>query len=213
MEKKLLRGLVIFLLLPIFLTACILQEKGEEQNMFLESNPNHRAVLVIAFRGFQDFEYQDTKIALEALNIRTVTISSKIGEAIGKFGQSVNIEKTFSDIELDRFGAVIFIGGPGASDYIEDDSAHQFIHQAIEKDKVLGAICLAPTILAQAGVLKNRKATVWSSPLNKETIEMLEKGQAIYIDESIVVDGRIITANGPTAAKDFGKKIGELLLK
>ena len=212
-NKKWLGGLIIFLLMPIFLTACSLQEKGEEQNMLLESNPNHRAVLVVAFQGFQDFEYQTTKDALEGLNIKTTTISSKIGEAIGKFGQSANIEKTFSDIEVERFGAVVFIGGPGAADYIEDDSAHQLARQAIEKDKVLGAICLAPAILAKAGVLQNKKATVWSSPLDRETIEILKKGQAEYIDQSVVVDGRIVTANGPMVAEDFGKRIGELLLK
>ena len=211
--KKWLGGLILFLLMPIFLTACSLQEKGEEQNMLLESNPNHRAVLVVAFQGFQDFEYQTTKDALEGLNIKTTTISSKIGEAIGKFGQSANIEKTFSDIEVERFGAVVFIGGPGAADYIEDDSAHQLARQAIEKDKVLGAICLAPAILAKAGVLQNKKATVWSSPLDRETIEILEKGQAEYIDQPVVVDGRIVTANGPMVAEDFGKRIGELLLK
>jgi len=212
-NKKWLGGLIIFFLMPILLTACSFQKKNEEQNMLLESNPNHRAVLVVAFQGFQDFEYQATKEALENLNIKTTTISSKIGEAIGKFGQSINIEKTFSDIEVERFGAVVFIGGPGSADYIEDDSAHQLARQAIEKDKVLGAICLAPAILARAGVLQNKKATVWSSPLDKETIDILKKGQAEYIDQPVVVDGKIITANGPMAAENFGKKIGELLLK
>jgi len=213
MDKRFMRGLVILFLMPIFLTACSLQEKGEEQNMLLTSNPNHRAVLVVAFQGFQDFEYQTTKEALENLNIKTITVSSKIGEAIGKFGQLVDIEKTISDIEVERFGAIVFIGGPGAADYIEDNSAHQLARQAIEKDKVLGAICLAPAILARAGVLQGKEATVWSSPSDRETIEILKRGQAKYIDQPVVVDGHIVTANGPIAAENFGQKIGELLLK
>ncbi len=213
MNKRWLGGLMILFLMPIFLTACSLQEKGEEQNMLLTSNPNHRAVLVVAFQGFQDFEYQTTKDALENLNIKTITVSSKIGEAIGKFGQLVDIEKTISDIEVERFGAIVFIGGPGAADYIEDNSAHQLARQAIEKDKILGAICLAPAILARAGVLQDKEATVWSSPLDRETIEILKRGQAKYIDQPVVVDGHIVTANGPMAAENFGQKIGELLLK
>jgi len=212
-KKKWLGGLIIFLLMPIFLTACSIQEKSEEQNMFLESNPDHRAVLVVAFQGFNDIEYQVTKKTLEDLNIKTTTISSQTGEAIGKFGQSINIEKTFSDIEIDRFGAVVFIGGPGVSDYINDDSVHQFIHEAIEKNKVLGAICLAPAILSRAGVLENKEATIWSSPLDKETIKILKEGKAKYVDELVVVDGLIVTANSPMAAENFGKKLGELLLK
>lgn len=213
MNKRWLGGLIIFLLMPVLLTACSFQKKDKEQNMFLESNPNHRAVLVIAFQGFQDFEYQATKEALENLDIKTLTISSKVGEAIGKFGQAVSIEKTFSDIEIERFGAVVFIGGPGSADYIEDDSAHQLARLAIEKDKVLGAICLAPAILARAGVLQNKKATIWSSPLDRETIDILKNGRAEYIDQPVVVDGKIVTANGPMAAEDFGKEMGELLLK
>ena len=207
------RGINNFYFASNFLNCLQFSKKNEEQDMFLESNLNYRAVLVIAFQGFQDFEYQATKKALEDVNIKTTTISSKVGEAIGKFGQSVNIKKTFSDIEVERFGAVVFIGGPGAAEYIEDNSAHQLARQAIEKNKVLGAICLAPAILAKAGALKEKKATVWSSPQDKETIQILEEGQAEYIDEPIVVDGRIITANGPMVAEAFGQRIGELLLK
>ena len=208
--KKWLAGLIILLLMSIFLTSCNLQKKDEGKNMLIESNPNHKAVLVVAFHGFQDFEYQDTKKALENFNIKTITISSKIGEAVGKFGKSINIDKTFSDIDIEQFGAVIFIGGPGAAEYIEDDSAHQLAREAVEKNKVLGAICLAPAILARAGVLQNKKATVWFS---KETIDILKNGQAEYIDRPVVVDGKIITANGPMAAKNFGQKIGKLLLE
>lgn len=212
MNKKSLRGLVIIVLMPILLTACSFSKNNQEENMLLESNLNYRAVIIIAFQGFQDFEYQTTKEVLESLGIRTTTISSKLGEAIGKFGQVVNIEKTFSDIEVERFGAVVFIGGPGAADYIEDDSAHQLARQAIEKDKILGAICLAPAILARAGVLENKKATVWSSPLDKETVDILKEGHAEYINQPIVVDGLIVTANGPIVAEEFGQKVGELLL-
>ena len=62
-------------------------------------------------------------------------------------------------------------------------------------------------VFAKAGVLDGKKATVWSSPTFKESVETLEANGAIYVNESVVVDGNIITANGPEAAEEYGKTI------
>jgi protease I len=85
--------------------------------------------------------------------------------------------------------------------------------ETIEKDKILAAICISPVILANAGVLKGKKATVWSSPLDKNPIRILKNGGAIYKDALVVVDGKIVTANGPEAAKEFGEALVSLLTR
>jgi len=74
--------------------------------------------------------------------------------------------------------------------------------------KVIGAICIAPVTLANAGLLKGRKATVWAS--EKARIET--KG-AIYTGADVQVDDNIVTANGPNAAKAFGEALLKLLAK
>jgi len=66
-------------------------------------------------------------------------------------------------------------------------------------------------ILARAGVLENRKATVWTSALDRRPIQQLKDGEATYENKPVVVDGNIITANGPQSAKEFGKTILKLL--
>jgi protease I len=58
--------------------------------------------------------------------------------------------------------------------------------------------------LAKAGVLKGKKATVWSSPMDKSPIKILTQNGAIFENLDVVVDGNIITANGPQAAEEFG---------
>jgi len=73
---------------------------------------------------------------------------------------------------------------------------------------VLAAICLAPAILAKAGILKGKKATVWEGARNK-----VVAGGAAYREGPVVIDGKIITANGPSAAAQFGKSIKQLLEK
>ena len=74
--------------------------------------------------------------------------------------------------------------------------------------KPLGAICIAPTILAAAGVLEGIKATVW----NRDNAEsaFLELHGAIFTNESVTQDGLIITGNGPEAAEEFGKIFASL---
>ena len=112
-------------------------------------------------------------------------------------------------VGLDMYKAVIFIGGGGASEYIDDDKAQGLAKMTLDKEKILGAICIAPMILAKAGLLQGKKATVWdgdqqqSSYFNHNGIE--------YTGEEVTVDGNIVTGNGPPAATAFGEKIASLL--
>lgn len=73
----------------------------------------------------------------------------------------------------------------------------------VEAGKPLGAICIAPLILAKAGVLKGRKATVWDS--GGEQIAILKAHGAVYTDQAVVIDGSVVTGNGPGAAGEFGR--------
>ncbi|MCF7907227.1 DJ-1/PfpI family protein [Patescibacteria group bacterium] len=214
--KSNIKLFLFFITITFLLTACRLFEpsrNNEENNMMpLESNLNQRVALVVAPQGFQDLEYENTKKVLEAGGLEIVTVSSQGNEAQGKFGQIVKIERNLFDLDPNRFGALVFIGGPGAVDYIEDQEVHQVVHQFVEKDKVLGAICLAPVILAQAEVLAGHQATVWSDPDNQWTIEALKEKEAEYVDQAVVIDSRIVTANGPLAAERFGQALVDLLL-
>jgi len=212
---KIFLFLFFLFLILFFLIGTLYNNKNKliEKKMGGEKVTFKKVILIIAFRGFQDIEYSNTRAELEKMNIEVKVASSSLGEAIGKFGKRVKVDKLIDEVNLDNYEAVVFIGGPGAVDYIENKKAHQLAQQAVEKGKILGAICIAPEILAKAGVLKGKKATVWSSFIDRQPIEVLKKEGAIYIDKPVVVDGKIITANGPSAAKKFGKTIAELNLK
>ena len=93
--------------------------------------------------------------------------------------------------------------------YQHDVQAHLTAQEAVNRKKVLAAICIAPTILAKAGVLDGKRATVWNKEGNNSKI--LENHGAIFTDEMVIVDGKIITANGPDAAEGFAIKIVEML--
>ena len=118
--------------------------------------------------------------------------------------QRVKPDVLIGKVKVEDYDAVIFVGGVGAKEYFESEAAHKLAREADEKEKIVAAICIAPSILANAGILKGKKATAY--PSEKTNLEA--KG-AVFVDENVVVDGRIITANGPGAAAEFGEAIVE----
>jgi protease I len=76
--------------------------------------------------------------------------------------------------------------------------------------KVLAAICWAPIVLARAGVVDGLKLTAWDDGAGTQYRELKAAGATI-MPQHIMVDGKLVTADGPRAARDFGKKIAEML--
>lgn len=163
-------------------------------------------LLVIAQNGFRDEEYFKPKEVLEKAGYKVVTASQQKGIARGKLGSTTQAEIGLSDVNVDDYAAVVFVGGPGAADYFVDKRALNLAKEAYQKGKVVGAICIAPGILARADILKGKKATVY--PSEEDTLK--NKG-AILVNKPVVSDGNIVTANGPDAAESFGKEIVKLL--
>ncbi len=174
---------------------------------------NKKIAMIIAFRDFQDEEYFVPKNILEIANAEVKTVSTEFGTAIGVQGGEAEIDLPLGGLKISDFDAILFIGGPGALNYLDNEISYKIAQDAVSKKKVLGAICIAPTILAKAGVLSEKKATVWSSILDREPVKVLEKNGAVYQEEPVVVDGNIITANGPEAALEFGEELVEMLSK
>lgn len=170
-----------------------------------------RIVMVIAFQGFRDEEYFVPKEILERAGVEVKTASIKLGIAMGDEGGEASIDFLISAIRPEEFDAVIFVGGPGCLQYLDNDDAYHLARETVSQNKILAAICISPVILAKAGVLKEKKATVWNSPLDKTPLKILEENGAEYIDKDVVRDGKIITANGPSAAEEFAQKILENL--
>ena len=188
-----------------------------------------KIAMIISFKDFRDEEYFVPKEILEEAGAEIKTASNKKGEAIGADGGEVEIAllvselnpAEFDDLEpksshnsiqsISFFDAIVFIGGPGCLKYLDNENSYRVARETVSQQKLIAAICISPVILAKAGILNGKRATVWSSPMDKSPIKILEKNGTIYQDEDIVVDGRIVTANGPAAAKKFGEAIIELL--
>ena len=185
-------------------------------NFFMPNIPKNiikrgKAAMIVAFRDFQDMEYFVSKGILEVNNIEVKTVSTNKGTAIGSYGGEAKIDILLEDLKVNDFDTIIFIGGGGCLKYLDNENSYKITRETVSEKKLLAAICISPVILAKSGVLEGKKATVWSSPMDKSPIKALREHGTIYLEENIVIAGGIITAPGPQAAEEFGEKIVELM--
>lgn len=166
-----------------------------------------KILMIIAGRNFRDEEFFEPKEEFEKNGFKVTTASSVSGNVRGVLGGWTKADYQLIEVKVDDYDAIVFVGGGGAKEYFDNKTAHKIARDAFEKGKVVSAICIAPSILANAGILKNKKATSYPSQEGN-----LSKKGAVFSYEPVVRDGNIITAIGPSAARDFGKMIIEALI-
>ncbi len=175
--------------------------------------PSKKILMVIAFRDFRDEEYFVPKEIFKKAGFEVKTASARKGTALGSEGGEVEVDLILNEVAIDDYQAVVFVGGQGAHKHLDDPAFHKIAREVVASQKVLAAICIAPAILAKAGVLAGKKATVWSSALDKSAVKILKENGAKYQSESVVQDGNLITANGPAVAGEFSKAIVNFLAR
>ncbi|MEI8349956.1 MAG: DJ-1/PfpI family protein [Candidatus Omnitrophota bacterium] len=165
-------------------------------------------LMVVPNADFRDEELLLPKKIFEEAGYKVEIAAAKQGKAKGVLGAEVTVERTLDQIQVEAYDALVLVGGPGAQVYWDDSRLHHLVQAMFKRNKVIGAICLAPVSLANAGILQDKKATVWHSEAKR-----LGLGGAQYLSDDVVSDGKVITANGPQAAEQFAKKFLEELKK
>jgi len=164
-----------------------------------------KVVIAIAPEKYRDEELAEPVAALTKAKIPFDIASTRTGTCTGMLGGKAVAGISFEDIDPKQYKGLIIVGGSGCQTYLWDDEILvQLASYFRGKDKVVAAICLAPVVLARAGILNGRKATVYDSP---DAVMEMKKGRALVTREPVVVDSRIITANGPAAAKAFAEAV------
>lgn len=166
-----------------------------------------RVVFIIAHSNFRDEELFETKKVIDENGGIATIASTDLTPARGMFGALAKPELTLDKVTVDNYDALIFVGGSGSEIYFNNPRAHLIAREASEKNKVLAAICIAPCILANAGVVSGKSATVWDG----KYIEILRRKGVRYSAEPVVTDCKIVTAKGPEFAREFGEAIVRLL--
>lgn len=162
--------------------------------------------MIIAQNNFRDEELLDTKAVLEKGGAKVKVAAPELRKALGKLGAEVVPDMTIKQIKLNDFDAVVFVGGSGSADYFDNEQVINLAKDFYETKKLVAAICIAPSILANAGILKGIRATAFPS----EEHNLRLKG-AEYSGNVVEVSGNIITGRGPEAAIEFGQRILQAL--
>ncbi len=169
-----------------------------------------KVLMVLAPKDFNDEEFFKSRVALQAAGAQVLIASHKVEEATGMAGGKAKVDFYLGNDKINNedFLAVVFIGGSGSKTYFNNSFALDLARWAVKQGKVVGAICIAPSILANAGLLQGKRAT--SFPSEKEN---LEKKGAVFTGAKVETDGKIVTAAGPQAAEEFGRKLVKVLGK
>ena len=164
-----------------------------------------KILMIIAPKNFRDEEYFIPKDIFLEKHFKITTASLNTSIATGKLGGTANIDIDISEINSKEYDALVLIGGSGAMIYSKNLILNKKINEFYQQNKLVSAICIAPILLAESGVLKNKNATVWNGDKNQEII--LQNNSATYVNQNVVIDKNIITANGPEAAEEFANTI------
>ena len=163
-------------------------------------------VYILLANGFEEVEAFAPLDVLRRLNIDVKTAGVGGTEICGAHGIKVTCDVAAEGIALSDVGGVILPGGmPGTKNLQADTKVNEITDYCFEKGLLVSAICAAPMILGQKGILKGCEATCF--PGFEQYLEGAE-----VTGKSVAVNGNIITGKGAGAALEFGAAIADFLL-
>ena len=124
-------------------------------------------------------------------------------------GVQVDADMALADAKADGAEMVILPGGPGVEKLEAYPAVLRLVREAYENGAYIAAICAAPAILADLGLLKGRQATCY--PDAPYTDRLKDGGADYREDAGVVADGPVITAKAAGVSLDFGLTLLEIL--
>ncbi len=162
-------------------------------------------VLAILPEGFEELEAVAPIDLLRRAGVE-VTVAA-LGETIhvtGRNALTMHADTTLTAVGERLFDLLFLPGGPGVKQLRADPRVRSAVLRHHKAGRWLAAICAAPTVLHDAGLLDGRRYTAHFS--------VAAELPAILADERVVIDGRLLTSRGAGTAVDFGLLMVEKLV-
>jgi protease I len=164
-----------------------------------------KVLVAIAPERYRDEELDEPLAVFTGKGLEYEISSVRRGTCRGMLGGKVTATMGFDEADPASYDGIVIIGGAGSPAYLWGSRELADLVQAFHAArKVIAAICLSPVVLARAGILKGRNATLFRSA---DAISEMIKGGAILANTAVVEDGLVITADGPAAARAFGEAV------
>jgi protease I len=189
----------------------VLPNLKEHKEVAMPQSLKGKKIAILATDGFEQVELTEPKKAFEESGATTEVISPKEGQIKGwkfkEWGDSVKVDKTLEHATTADYDLLFLPGGVMNPDHLRmDDRAVEFIKSFATSGKPVAAICHGPWTLIEAGVVKGRTMTSWSSIKTD-----LRNAGANWVDKEAVVDNNFITSRKPDDIPAFCKTVIEEL--
>ncbi|MBR9682206.1 MAG: DJ-1/PfpI family protein [Candidatus Aenigmarchaeota archaeon] len=161
-------------------------------------------VLLPLADGFEDIEAVTIIDVLRRAGIEVETAGLKGSIVTSKCGIRMHVESRIVDMETLKHDGIIIPGGKDAVETLmKSERMKTIVRLLADNGKMISAICMGPLLLAKLGILDDKRATIYPG---------LEKNLDRPRGDKVVVDGNIITSQGPGTAIDFSLAIVQHLL-
>jgi protein deglycase len=164
-------------------------------------------VLVPLAEGFEEIEAVAIIDLLRRAGIEVHTASLDGPRVTGSRGVTVLADQALDAVAEDDYDMIVLPGGmPGAKHLKDDPRVISLLRRYAAEGRFTAAICAAPSVLAHAGLLEERAATSFPGFLSAESAPGLR-----LCDDSVVIDGKVVTSRGAGTAMEFGLALIGLL--
>ncbi|MFB0613240.1 type 1 glutamine amidotransferase domain-containing protein [Aurantiacibacter poecillastricola] len=168
-------------------------------------------VMILATDGFEQSELEKPKANLEEAGYETVVVSLEDGQIKGwdkdDWGSPVKVDLTLAEANSNEFDALLLPGGQINPDLLRvEEKAVQIVKDFNTEGKPIAAICHAPWLLIEAGIVQGREATSYHSIRTD-----LKNAGANVVDKEVARDGNLITSRNPDDIPAFSKALIEAL--
>jgi len=160
------------------------------------------SALVILSNGFEEVEAFTVIDVLRRAGIDVVTVGLTTTMVDSAQRVRVMADKKLSDISPEDFEALILPGGPGYRNLLNSNAVIELVKSFDKNKKIVAAICAAPAVLAKAGILEDKIATIYPG---------MESQLQRPRDAKVIVAGNVITSRGPGTSMEFALKLAEIL--
>jgi protease I len=168
-----------------------------------------KKVAILATNGVQHAELTEPRKALDEAGAKTTLIAPKSGQIKswekGNWAAEIPVDLTLDVARPDDFDALLLPGGAMNADHLRTDKrAVQFVRDMFQSGKAVAAICHAPWLLVEAGLVRDRTLTSWPS-LQTD----IKNAGGDWVDREVVTDMGLVTSRKPEDIPAFNAKMLE----